>query len=1008
MSIPARFSQSNGQHLVLVNPVLSLCLCTLLLLPLCVVAADWQRINPGGGGAFNSIGAGPDGLLIATSDLGGAFLSRDSGEEWEAIGDLSHGLMMKHVQAVAFHPINNSIILLSGERTGSGQQGESTGISRSTDRGRHFSPVSFRDEIGATSVAKSVAFAPSNGNIVYASVRSRYNQADSRIFRSDDAGATFRLAGRPANVINAPAIMKLIVHPDNPDVILALSSQDRFADATNAVLLSTDGGANWSRVANGQSSIIDIVFHPDADSLGSHPVYLSSVDGAQIGRTYYCADLLSRPNDCVEIHSQQDNRGFLWPQPGNPRQIRIIDSDFSWYWDNSSNSHPVAWRVFHDGTSWNSETLAYNQDYAGNSADTWRAGWARRHAIFNTILGGETAKTLGFDLTYGDPDTIYWVTIQFAFKGRYADSGATRLDFLPAYTVENPNSSDLWQSTGIDNITATLIEANDTDPNTLYIGLQDIGCWVSRDAGTYWKSCNYFHDYLDPLPDEWRGIDFQTGVNESNVAFGGNVYALLSDPANPVGVWMSSSPGQRGNQMLAYSANAGQDWIHAADMPRNSHDVYGLSLDPTDQEHETLLVTIDGEVYRTQDGKNTKGAHWNRVPSSCNGGCRVTAVDDNGTYYAGGEVGLFYSRDQGSSWTTFAGPLEDSFAINGDSVYQTADWRGIGSIRPAQDLTGVILVSVFQSAANNTDKRGGVYRCTVTAASCVQLLGDADMATPYLRDVAIDPLDSDILYASSSSAYTGPSYDNKAHGIYHSIDGGSTWELANEGLSWSSAFPLAISRAAPKVVYTGSIGPGYYRRVFESQTPTPPTKPTAINYHDAFQGPTPASGWSYLWNAHGPIGDDANYADLVWNGVHYDSDGSSGRDASEFDYGSLSADGGHPGRGSKQQATVDRYAIAAYQIDSAGLYRIEASEVATDCVYSKGLDLRVYVNDRLISSIEVEQGETMAFDGDLGALVNGDRVYVAVGPRGHDGCDGFTLDYTLALTSVAPIARIVQ
>ncbi|MEJ2622128.1 MAG: hypothetical protein P8163_18320, partial [Candidatus Thiodiazotropha sp.] len=128
----------------------------------------------------------------------------------------------------------------------------------------------------------------------------------------------------------------------------------------------------------------------------------------------------------------------------------------------------------------------------------------------------------------------------------------------------------------------------------------------------------------------------------------------------------------------------------------------------------------------------------------------------------------------------------------------------------------------------------------------------------------------------------------------------------------------------------------------------------------------------------------------------------------EFDYGGLSADGGHPGRGSKQQATVDRYAIAAYQVNSAGQYRIEASEVATDCVYSKGLDLRVYVNDHLISSIEVEQGETMAFDGDLGALVDGDQVYVAVGPRGHDGCDGFTLDYTLALTSVAPIAWIVQ
>ncbi len=995
MRILAVLPRLKGHYLTSINPQPYLRFCAILLLLPIIASADWQRINPGGGGAFNSVGAGPDGLLLATADLGGAYLSRDGGAKWEAIGDLSHGLLMKHVQAMAFHPTNSNILLLSGERTGSGLEGESTGISRSTDRGRHFSPVRFTEQTGANSVVKSLAFAPSNGNVVYASVRTRYNQGDSRIFRSDDAGATFRLAGRPAATIGDPAIMKLAVHPDNADVLLALSSADRFTNATNAVLLSTDGGVSWSRVANGQTGIVDIVFHPDVDNSGSYPVYLSSVDGAQVGRTYYCADLLSRPNDCVEIHSQQGSRGFLWPQPGDPRQIRIIDSDFSWYWGNSSNTHPVAWRAFYDGTDWISETLAYNQDYAGNSADTWSAGWARRHTVFSTILGGETAKTLGFDLTYSDPDTIYWVTIQFAFKGQYSDSGATRLDFLPAHTVENPNLPDQWRSTGIDNITATLIDANDTDPNTLYIGLQDIGCWVSRDTGTYWKSCNYFHDYLDPLPDDWRGIDFQIGVNESNVAFGGNVYALLSDPADPAQVWMSSSPGQRGNQMLTYSANAGQDWIHASNMPHNSRDVYGLSLDPTDPTHETLLVTIDGEVYRTRDGKNTQGAHWNRVPSGCNGGCRATAVDADGTYYVGGESGLLYSRDQGASWTAFAGPLFKPFAVSDDSVFQTASWRGVGSIRPASDTSGVVLVSVFQSAANNADRRGGVYRCTMTPASCVQLLGNADIATPYVRDVAVDPLNSAILYASSSSAYTGPSFDKEARGIYRSVDSGSTWELANEGLSWSSAFPLAISRAAPKVVYTGSIGPGYYRRDFASQAPPTPTTPTATNYHDAFQGPTPTSGWSYLWNARGPIGDDANYAALIWNGNHYDSNGSSGRDASEFDYGGLNANGGHPGRGAEQHAAEDRYAIAAYRVDNAGQYRIEGSHVATECVYSNGLDLRVYVNDRLVSAIEVEQGETKVFDGDLGSLAEGDRVYVAIGPRGHDGCDGFSFDYAI-------------
>jgi hypothetical protein len=690
----------------------------------------------------------------------------------------------------------------------------------------------------------------------------------------------------------------------------------------------------------------------------------------------------------------------------------VINSIFSWYWGSSNNPHPVAWRVFHDSNSWTSEVLAYNRDYTGNSAETWRAGWARRHALFGTALGGETAKTLGYDLTYADSDTIYWVTNQFAFKGHYVDSGAQQLDFQPLYTVENRSMPDQWRSTGIDNITATLIEANHDDPDTLYIGLQDIGCWVSRDAGEYWASCNYFHDYLDPLPEDWRGINFPTGKNEYKVALGGNVYALLSDPASPSELWISSSPGQRnsdweknlvvtahgrdgstwltkrGDQMLTYSPDAGRSWIRAASMPRNSRDVYGLSLDSKDETHNTLLVTIDGEVYQTHDGKNPDGASWNRLESNCHGGCQATAIDTDGIYYTGGVAGLFYSRDKGANWTAWVGPWgKEGFASDGNPVFHDLNWRGISNIRPDPNQSGTILISVFQSAANNADTLGGIYRCTVTPTTCTQLLGNRDTPTPYVRDVAIDPSDSDILYASSSSAYTGPGYDNRARGIYRSVDGGLTWDLDNAGLSWSSAFPLAISRAAPKVVYTGSIGPGYYRRDIASRT--------HINYKDAFQGATPSTGWSYLWNASGPIGDNTHYTPMIWNGYRYQSDQSTDPDATGFAYENLNKNGGHPGLGISQGTEEDRYAIAAHQVNDAGNYRLINTKIAAACTYSNGLDLRVYVNNQLVTNVDVAQGEPLDFNIDLGTLVSNDHIYVAVGPDEHDGCDGFTLDYTI-------------
>ena len=60
------------------------------LLPLLTFSQNiehsWERTNPGGGGAFSTIGAGPSGIVIAGSDLSGAYRSIDYGKTWDVIG----------------------------------------------------------------------------------------------------------------------------------------------------------------------------------------------------------------------------------------------------------------------------------------------------------------------------------------------------------------------------------------------------------------------------------------------------------------------------------------------------------------------------------------------------------------------------------------------------------------------------------------------------------------------------------------------------------------------------------------------------------------------------------------------------------------------------------------------------------------------------------------------------------------------------------------------------------
>src|SRR5215204_2668639 len=43
------------------------------------------------------------------------------------------------------------------------------------------------------------------------------------------------------------------------------------------------------------------------------------------------------------------------------------------------------------------------------------------------------------------------------------------------------------------------------------------------------------------------------------------------------------------------------------------------------------------------------------------------------------------------------------------------------------------------------------------------------------------------------------------------------------------------------------------------------------DYQDDFRTGTPGAGWSYLWNANGPLGNRANYAPLVADNGRYES-----------------------------------------------------------------------------------------------------------------------------------------
>lgn len=192
------------------------------------------------------------------------------------------------------------------------------------------------------------------------------------------------------------------------------------------------------------------------------------------------------------------------------------------------------------------------------------------------------------------------------------------------------------------------------------------------------------------------------------------------------------------------------------------------------------------------------------------------------------------------------------------------------------------------------------------------------------------------------------------------------------------------------------------------------------DYRDDYQGPTPATGWSYLWNAPvdfglitmdattNPLGTSANYVPLQWNGSYWTADGDGDPNNSSPDnYLRLTSTGGHPGRGSGDASgvgnTQDRAPIAAYTIQpgQAGpVYLTNSFLDSASGTHTVPQTLRalVYVND-VLKTQAVQTGlpgNPVTFDAALGNLNVGDTVYVAMSPDTKDGSDTFAWDFTLS------------
>lgn len=736
----------------MISRLLPILLVSFLISPFCFSQNcspehQWEKTNPGGGGWFGSVGASLNGVILAGSDLSGAYRSMDDGETWDVCGE-NKGFNETHVSGLGFHKSDPNIMFLAGG-----------GIYKSSDEGDSWLKVLDTSiESGQRGYITDIEFGTNQSNVGYASYHGgNWNTLNAEIYKTTDNGDSW---SQVTSNLPPTRIIKVIVSPLDANEVYLLTGKGRPVCAAADVYKSVDGGVTWNNLTatqsfEGFSEVVDVGIDPN----NTNTLYITTANADCADPAYYTglnSKLWKSINGGASWFKIQDQGGLIFVDPNDSQKVTIIETRAVAPWNNRSGT-----RVSVDGGINFTRT---------STIDTWETAF---HGIHQYTYGG-TRDGYGRSVVqdYSDPDNFYWINSQWIAG---SNDGGTTFQVLHGDEDDNGN----WQSNGADNIVHFDMTISPQNPNVIYLGLADMGMWRSLDKGTSWESCNTESN--------------QYGWGQGR---GGNVHSILVDPERPDVVWIGI---KKGYILRSDDKGAATSWAESNAGLISSATINGLSMDINSTvSNRTMYATSNGDVFKSTDD----GASWSIALSGSH--CVYTAVDQfNGNIvYAGGTQGLWRSTNQGTSWTRLT-TLNDIPADNINIDVRSNFYKGIYDIQTDPNNANRVYVTVLGAGEDR-----GLFYSGDAGDTWTKLITDK-----YMRKVAIAPTNSDILYATSSSAMYSGRLKEGSNGIWFSDDQGQTWSLQNQEMAYPFASAVEITNEQDPIVFVGSPGTGFQKSI---------------------------------------------------------------------------------------------------------------------------------------------------------------------------------------------------
>jgi photosystem II stability/assembly factor-like uncharacterized protein len=605
---------------------------------------------------------------LSTGD--GVYKSTDAGRTWTHLGLRD----TQQIPRVAVDPRNPDRVFVAALGHPYGPNAE-RGIFRSTDGGRTFGKVLFKDE---NTGGSDVVIDPASPDVVYAALweerqgpweNAAWAGPGGGIFKSIDGGTTWK----PLTTGLPPVVQaNLAISPADPRrlyaaVAFATDPGPSANRGGTGVFRSDDGGESWTRVTTDTRPASRIgggdlpvpladPKTPDRVIMVSTVTWLST-DG---GRTW--VPFKGAPGG-------EDYQGG-WINPDNP-DIMLLTAD---------QGAVVTLNGGQTWSSWYNQPTAALYHVAADNAFPYRvcSGQQENGSVCIASRGNYGAISIrdwlgvGVD-EYGyvapdplDPDLVYGGRSVTRFDRRTGQVSAVG----PATGPGGAN-----QPKGAVRTVRTMpVVFSPVDPRALFFANNYL--WKTTDGGTHWKQVS--PDLTRPAWNTPASVGKYATDPSARSQPRGVIYTVAPSYQDINRIWAGSDDG-----LIHVTADGGLTWKDVTPRALGAWAKVSLidagrfgALTAYAAVNTFRLDDLRPHIYRTHDG----GATWTEIVNGIPAGETVNAVREDpkrqGLLFAGTERGVYVSFDDGAHWQSLrlnmpATSVRDLIVKNDDVVVAT-------------------------------------------------------------------------------------------------------------------------------------------------------------------------------------------------------------------------------------------------------------------------------------------------------------------------------------------------